>query len=95
MASDDGMAAGMHASPLLEALTGPGAGAGAGAGCGAGAGVVGFVGAEGAAGAAGVVGMLAEAGVVPLEELLLDPQALNAKAREKQANCASTVSPCE
>ena len=79
----------MHASPLLEALTGPGAG---GVGAGGGAGVAGFVGAEGVVGA---VGELAEAGVVPLEELLLEPQPLKASAKEKQTNCANTVTPCE
>jgi hypothetical protein len=87
------MAAGMHASPLLDALTGPGAGGvgAGGAGFGAGAGVVGFVGAEGVPGA----DELAEAGGVPLEELLLEPQPPSARAKEKQTTCANTATPCE
>jgi hypothetical protein len=103
------MAAGMQASPLLLAVTGPGAGvgagagfgagagagfgAGAGAGFGAGAGSAGFVGAMGVVGVVGASGELAEAGAAPLEELLLDPHPLSARAKEKHANCA--VKPCE
>jgi hypothetical protein len=58
---------------------------GDGVGVGVGVGLVGVVGA----------GEAPEAAVVPLDEVLLEPQPLSARMKEKQANCATAENPCE
>lgn len=82
----------MQASPLLYTVSGPEVAGGAGAGLEPG--VVGVVGVVGSVCDVGA-GEVPEAAVVLSEEELLEPQPLNAKMKEKQANCANAAIPYE